>query len=355
MDMSQESMRGVMYLAPGEIELRQVPIPEPGPDEVLVKVRTALTDGTDLKTFRRGHPNITPPVLFGHEFAGDIVEVGAEVTRFQPGMRIVPHNSAPCHTCYYCKRGQHSMCDNLFFNKSGAYAEYAVVPGNILKLNAFEIPDHLTYAQAAVMEPLSCVVHGQDVIRIQPGETVAIIGAGGSIGLMHLQLALQRGATQVIAVDLKDNKLALAEQLGATRTINADKEDPVELIKELTGGHGVDVAIESAGAVEAWESAVNTVRKGGRVLWFGGLKPGTMIELDTKWVHYGELTLYGVFHATPIDVQRAFDFISSGIINTEVLITGELPLERLEDALQMMIRGDCVKMAIRPDLEAGGQ
>lgn len=348
--MSDKTMRAVMYLEPGKIELREVPVPIAGPDEILVRIRAALTDGTDLKTYRRGHPNITPPAMFGHEFAGDIAEVGGEVKGFEVGMRVVPHNSAPCLKCYYCKRGDHSMCDNIYFNRSGAYAEYAVVPSNILRLNTFQIPEHISYAQAAVMEPLSCVVHGQDVIQIQPGETVAIIGAGGSIGLMHLQLALRRGATKVIAVDVNPGRLNLARDLGATHIIDASKDDPVEAIKDATGGHGVDVSIESAGAVEAWHTAINAVRKGGRVLWFGGLKPGTMIELDTKWIHYGELTLYGVFHATPIDVQRAFDFIVSGVIDTEILISGERPMDQLEEVLQMMIKGDCIKMAIRPDL-----
>lgn len=348
--MSVETMRAVMYLEPGKIEMREVPIPSPGPGEILVKVRTALTDGTDLKTYRRGHPNITPPAMFGHEFAGDVQLVGSEVDKFKVGMRVVPHNSAPCFACYYCKRGDHSMCENLFFNRSGAYAEYAVVPGNILKINTFEIPEHISYAQAAVMEPLSCVVHGQAVVQIQPGETVAIVGAGGSIGLMHLQLARQRGSIMLIAVDINPHRLELAKKLGATHVIDASSVDPVKAVKELTSGRGVDVAIESAGAVEAWQTAINSVRKGGRVLWFGGLKPGTMINLDTKWIHYGELTLYGVFHATPIDVQHAFDLIVSGVVDTKALISGERSMEELEEVLQMMIRGDCIKMAIRPDM-----
>ncbi len=347
--MTAQLMRAVVYLAPGRLELRQVPIPQPGPDEILVRIRTALTCGTNVKTYRRGHPKITPPALFGHELGGDVVAVGAEVKKFKPGMRVVPHNSAPCGVCYACKHGQHSMCDNILFY-SGAFAEYIVVPGPVVRLNTFEIPDHLSYGQAAAMEPLACVVHGQDVIQIQPGESVAIIGAGGPIGLMHLQMALRRGASQVIAVDLKDNRLAVADQLGATRIVNAQREDPVHVIHDLTEGRGADVAIESAGAKAAWLTAIQSVRKGGRVLWFGGLASGTTIELDTTWIHYGELTLHGVYHATPLDVYRAFRLITSGVINTEILISGKLPLERVEDALKMMIEGQCIKMAIVPDL-----
>lgn len=346
--MPHDTMRAVMFLEPGRLELRQVPVPQVGPGEILVRIRTALTCGTDVKTYRRGHPNVKPPVLFGHELAGDVEAVGPGVERFRPGMRVVPHNSAPCLECYACKHGQHSMCENILFY-SGAYAEYIVVPAPVVRLNTFEIPDHLTYAQAAVMEPLACVVHGQNTVQIQPGEHVAIIGAGGPIGLMHLQLALRRGAAQVIAVDLKPDRLAMARDLGATHLINPKTEDPVEAIHRATGGRGVDVAIESAGDAEAWLTALRSVRKGGRVLWFGGLPSGTTITLDTVWVHYGELTLYGVFHATPLDVHRAFELISSGVIDAASLVTGELPLEGVEEALHRMMAGTCIKMAIVPD------
>jgi len=198
------------------------------------------------------------------------------------------------------------------------------------------------------MEPLGSVVHGQAVIQIQPGERVAIIGAGGPIGLMHLQMALRRGATQVIAVDMRDARLAVAAQMGATQIINSEHQGPVQVIHELTGGRGADVVIESAGALAAWRTALQSVRKGGRVLWFGGLANGTEIELDTQWIHYGELTLHGVYHCTPLDVYNAFQLIASGTINTEALISGQLPLDRVEDALHMMMDGLCIKMAIIP-------
>lgn len=347
--MSDEKTRVMMFLGPGHLELREVPIPQPGPDEILVKVRAATTCGTDVKTYRRGHPKVSPPIRFGHECAGDVVEVGAEVEKLKPGMRVVPHNTAPCGTCYYCKHGQGNLCDDLVYN-FGTYAEYITIPGRIVRLNTFEIPDHLSYAQAAIMEPLASVVHGQRVLQIQPGERVAIIGAGGPIGLMHLQMSLRSGASQVIAVDLSDERLIMPERLGATIVVNASNEDPIEAIRDLTEGRGADVVIESAGAEEAWCTAVSCARKGGRVQWFGGLKAGTCIELDTHDVHYGELTLYGVYHCTPLDVHRAFELIASGVIDTQPLISGELPLEQVEDALKMVMEGKAIKMAINPEL-----
>jgi L-iditol 2-dehydrogenase len=168
---------------------------------------------------------------------------------------------------------------------------------------------------------------------------------------MHLQLAVKRGASQVIAVDLVEKRLSLAERLGATSVINPNDVEAVKVIHDLTGGRGVDVAIESAGAKDAWITAIQSVRKGGRVLWFGGLKAGIQIELDPTWIHYGELSLYGVFHATPSDVYSAFQLIKHQAINTDILISGELPLESTEDALNMMANGECVKMVINPDLQ----
>ncbi|MBC8449790.1 MAG: zinc-binding dehydrogenase [Chloroflexi bacterium] len=340
-------MRGVVYLEPGVLELRQVPVPAIGPDDILVRVRVALTCGTDVKTYRRGHPKIPPPTLFGHEFAGDVLAVGAAVREFEPGMRVVAGNSAPCNLCFYCKHGQQNLCDHLVINL-GAFAEFVRVPGPIVRQNTYRIPDPLPYRHAALMEPLACVVHGQDLVRIRPGETVIVIGAGGPIGLMHLQLALRQGAAQVIAVDLQDERLAVAQQLGATCIVNPEREDPVAVARELTDGRGADVAIESAGAKAAWLTAVAAVRKGGRVLWFGGLPSGTQVEVDAVRVHYDELTLIGPYHLTPRDCFRALRLIEAGVIDADALVTHELPLERLEEALQMMMDGRCVKTAILP-------
>ena len=344
-----KNMRGMVYLGPGQLELREVAVPEIGPDDILLKMRAATTCGTDVKTYKRGYALVPPPSLLGHELSGDVVAAGKNVKKFKEGDRVVPHNSAPCGKCYYCKHGQHSMCDTLYFNW-GAYAEYMRIPGSIVEWNAFIIPPHLSYAQAAIMEPFSTVVQGQRIINIQPGETVAIFGCGGPIGLMHLQMALHHGATRIIAVDLKDQRLEVARSLGATDLVNPARQDPVQVVKELTDGRGADVTIEAAGAKETWLNAINSARKGGRVLWFGGLPGGTMIELDTTLVHYSQLSLHGVFHSTPLDVLNAFRMISSGVLNTKALISGELPLERVEDALKMMINGECIKMAINPEL-----
>ena len=350
--MAADKMRVMMFLGPGQLELRRVPIPQPRPDEILLRVRAATTCGTDLKTYLRGHPKVHPPIPFGHECAGDIVAVGSDVTQFKPGMRVVRHNTAACLNCYYCKQGQHNLCGDLL-HSFGTYADYLTVPGRIVRLNTFEIPPNLSYAEAAILEPLMCVVHGQRLLQIQPGEHVAIIGAGGPIGLMHVQMSLRCGAAQVMAVDLNDERLTVASELGATVTVNSKQNDPVATIHELTGGRGADVVIETAGAQEAWLTAFQSVRKGGRVQWFGGLKPGTSIDLDCGRIHYGEITSYGAYHGTPLDALRALDLLASEVIDAKPLISGELPLEKAEEALLMMKAGKAIKVAINPELPAG--
>jgi L-iditol 2-dehydrogenase len=325
-----------------------VPRPRPAEGEILVKVGCATTCGTDLKAFKRGYRLLSPPCGFGHECAGEVVETGAGVERFTPGTRVVAHNSAPCNRCFYCKQGQHNLCENIIFNY-GTYAEYITVPRPIVELNTFPIPEHLSDCQAPLVEPLMCVVHGHRVLQVRHGERVAVIGTG-PIGLMHVQLSRLAGAVQVIAVDLSDARLAVAEKLGATDTVNAGETDAVDAIHGLTGGRGVDASIEAAGAADAWYTALHAVRKGGRVEFFGGLKGDVPLQVDPAWIHYGELSLYGTFHGTPVDAQRAWDLIATNTVDTASLISGEMPLERVVDALGRMERGEVIKIAIRPDL-----
>jgi len=345
--MSEEPMWATVFMAPGELSFRQMPLPEVGAADILVKIKTALTCGTDVKTYKRGHPKYDPPTLFGHEFAGDVVAVGQDVDKFEKGMRVVAGNTAPCNQCYFCKRGQPNLCDDLLVNL-GAFAEYIRVPGRLVRQNTFVLPDHLSYREAAIIEPLACVVHGQDQLKIQPGESVAIIGAGGPIGLMHLQLALRQGAWPVIAIDINDRRLAIAETLGATRTVNSAREDPVEAVRGLTGGRGADVVIECAGAEAAWLTALEVARKGARVEWFGGLPGGTQVEIDSTRVHYDELTIFGVYHLTPLSLERAFHMVCNGLVEVEPLITHQVSLKNLEDGLNMMMEGRSVKVAVLP-------
>jgi L-iditol 2-dehydrogenase len=340
-------VKAVLYLEPGKLSYQEVDVPAIGPGELLVRVKAALTCGTDVKTFLRGHHLMKPPMPFGHEFAGEVCQVGEGVRGFAEDDSVVAANSAPCNSCFYCRRGRHNLCENILFNW-GAFAEYIRVPAPIVQQNVYQIPQGLSYEEAALLEPLACVVLGNEAAGISLGDTVVIAGGGGPIGLMHLQLAISKGAGQVIAIDLKDGRLEVARSLGATRVINVTEEDPATTVKELTAGRGADVVIETAGVPEVWEMALAMVRKGGTVVMFGGCPAGTQIPLDTGRVHYEELTIKGVFHHTPRTVEKALELLARGVVKARPLISGRSPLKELEKALEMMMTGEVIKMAVVP-------
>lgn len=329
-------MKAQVFYGPGDVRYEEIDIPEVSPGEALVRVRSALTCGSDLKTYRRGHPTmIKKGSVFGHEWAGDIVELGEGVENFELGDRIVAMNTAPCFSCYYCKLERYSLCENLSYN-NGAYAQYIKVPSDILKINTLKIPDSVSYKEAALTEPLACVVHGVDVSGISEGDTVAINGAG-PIGLLWVVLSKLRGA-RVICVDLSNERLTVAEELGADFLINAGKvDDQVDAVRKLTDGNrGVDVAVDATGSPKVWEMAIRMGRKGATAILFGGCPSGTSISVDTGLLHYSELTIKSVYHHTPYYVRKAFRLIENKKINTSKFITEDMPLERLVDALELM-------------------
>ena len=345
-------MKAVRFYAPQDIRLEEVETPKIGPDEILVKVEIALTCGTDVKMYRRGHPLVKPPLIFGHEFAGVVAEVGRNVTRFKEGQRVVAANSAPCNTCYFCKIGKPNLCERLLetligFSVSGAYAEYVRVPASIVKQNTYELPNNVSFEEAALLEPLACVVNGNTEANIKVGDTVVVIGAG-PIGLMHVQLAKISGAKNVICTDLREERLKIAAEVGADTLINASKEDQLKRVKEVTNGLGADVVIEAVGLPRTWELAVDMTRKAGTTILFGGCPSDTKITLDTQRIHYEDLTIKGVFHHTPLSVKRAYELITSKLFNGRPLITDKMPLSEVEQALQRMIEGKCIKIALEP-------
>jgi L-iditol 2-dehydrogenase len=347
MHMSQK-MKAAMYYGIGDVRYEEVDIPEIGPGELLVKVGTALTCGTDVKTYKRGHPVLIKqiPSLFGHEYAGTIEAVGEGVKDFKVGMRVVATNSAPCGDCFYCKRDMPNLCtwlkDNLV---NGAFAEYIRVPEPIVRWNTHQIPDSLSFRDAALTEPLACVVHGIEESNIRLGDTVIVIGAG-PIGQMLIMLAKKNGASTVIASDLAELRRDIALKAGADIVINPSKEDPVERVKQETSGRGADVVIEAVGIRETWEQAVDMTRDAGTTVLFGGAASGTQFELDTGRFHYGQLTIKGVFHLKPKHVEQALKLIIAGDVNTDLLITHEMPVEKIGEALEMMGAGKTMKISI---------
>jgi L-iditol 2-dehydrogenase len=301
-------MRALIFHGPGDLRLEEVADPVPGPGDVLVQVEVALTDGTDLKAFRRGHPVLLgpPPSPFGHELCG--IDVAT-------GRRVVPANSAPCGVCAPCGRGQQTLCESLLPLLNGAYAELLVVPERIARTNLLPVPPGLAPELAAMTEPLACCLRGIEAAGIDTGDTVAIVGLG-PIGLMLAACVADAGAHPV-AVGGRPQRRALAPLFGA----------------EPGDGDGADVVIEAAGTVEAWERALGLVRPGGTVLAFGGLPREARVAIDPFRIHYEEVRLVGSFHHTPRHVRAALGFLASEAVPFERLVTHRVGLEGVETLL----------------------
>jgi L-iditol 2-dehydrogenase len=345
---NEKMMAAVLY-GREDVRVEQVTVPEVGAGDVLVRVRAALTCGTDLKVFRRGYhaKMIVPPALFGHELAGDIVAVGEGVHGFRPGDRVVAANSAPCMRCFFCRKGQQSLCEDLLFN-NGAYAEYIRIPSRIVRYNLYHLPDHLDYKDAALLEPLACVVKGLDDTPLQPGDNVVVLGQG-PIGMMFTRLARVYGA-RVIAVARRQERLDMAARMGAhDGVLNGGTNDAVAQIKKLTGGYGADIVIEAVGKPETWELAVRMLRRGGTVNFFGGCPADTRVSLDTGLLHYSELKCIASFHHTPAIIKKSLEIISRGEISAQDFVNQEEPLTELNSVLRhLMSHNGHLKTAIIP-------
>jgi L-iditol 2-dehydrogenase len=353
------TMKAALFHEPNRVTYETIPIPQPGPGDVLVKIDTALTCGTDVKCYRRGHPILlkTFPSPFGHEFSGTVIEAvpptaqdqraGESTPSFAPGDRVVAANSAPCESCYYCDKGQFNLCEHLEL-LNGAYADYIVVPARIAQRNMHRLPDHLSFECAAFMEPLSVCLHGLQQTGVQAGDSLAVIGLG-PIGQLLVRAATLHGA-QVTALARNPDKLALAQSFGgAIQTVSLlEYPDANEIISKFTPqGRGFDIVIEAVGLPETWEKAVGLVRKGGTVNLFGGCPGHTSVTFPTRRLHYDELTLVSSFHHTPARVREAFDLLAEGRLDPRPLITQNLPMSRFEEALQLVEAGQAMKIALQ--------
>ena len=328
-----------------DLRLEQVPDPTPEAGEVVIQVEAATTCGTDLKVWRRGgHAKmLTPPTLFGHEGAGRIVAVGAGVTDWRVGDRIVANNSAPCMKCFFCQRQEYSLCPHLTWN-NGTFAEYLKIPAPIVRHNLLQVPDHLPLVLAAMTEPLACVLHGINRASVKPHDKGVVLG-DGAIGLMFVAVLSQY--TEIILWGGNNQRLEIGEKLGAARTFNYHQvTDIANTVKELTDGWGADVVIEATGVPSVWETAIACGRPGATINLFGGCPRDTTITVNTEQLHYSELTLKGVFHNTPEYVKAALSLIASGTIPFDLLISEHRPLQDLEQVFMDMKARKVIKVAM---------
>ncbi|MGA7938207.1 MAG: alcohol dehydrogenase catalytic domain-containing protein [Kovacikia sp.] len=363
-----------------DLRLEHIADPAPAAGEVVLRVGTATTCGTDLKVWRRGgHARmLTPPTVFGHEAAGEIVALGEGVTQWRIGDRVVANNSAPCMTCFFCQKEEYSLCQDLLFN-NGTFAEYLKIPAPIVQHNLLPIPAGVPYELAAMTEPLACVLHGAARSQVQPGDRVVVLG-DGAIGLMfvaalasgrgdwsgpqlstHNSLGSSSGSSpddspgisspyaEVFLFGGSDQRLQVGQKLGAVKTFNYRQvEDVPALVKQLTDGWGADVVIEATGVAAVWEMAIACARPGATVNLFGGCPRDTTITVNTEQLHYSELTLKGVFHNTPKYVRAALALLASQTLPFELLISDRQPLSELAQVFEDMRQRKVIKVAISP-------
>ncbi len=347
------TMRGAVLLGPEKIEIRDVPVPEPGAGEILLGIEAATTCGTDVKVFRRGgHPRMLQvPALFGHEMSGRVAALGSGVDRFSEGDAVVVANSAPCLACNPCRMGRENLCEDLHYI-NGAFAEYLLVPQRFVRLNTHAIPDGLSFAKAALTEPLGCVLHGIDACDLprydSQGPVEIVVFGGGPIGLLFVA-ALSKYGHRVILADPNPSRLAVAKKLGAAQTIKIVRGggQAKRVRAETKDKKGAWIAIDSTGVKEVWSDAILSVRPGGLVNLFGGCAPGTSIDLDTHLVHYSELTIKGVYHHRPETIKRALSLLADPDFKADLLLSAERPIEEVEAAIRSMISKDALKVVIK--------
>jgi L-iditol 2-dehydrogenase len=334
-----------------DLKIENVEIPALGPDDALVRVKVALTCGTDLKVWKQGfHARmITPPAIFGHELSGVVETLGRDVLGgLRVGARVVPANSAPCNVCLFCRKDHANLCEDLLFN-NGAYAEYIRIPGRIVQQNLLEIPEHVSFLDAAMVEPLACVLRGIDETGIQPGDTTVLVGCG-PIGLKFIRILTGRGVN-VIALGKRASQVRAAERLGARAAFDVTQLDnPVRRVLELTeGGRGADSVVEAVGSPVTWEWAIQMVRRGGTVNLFGGCPRGSLVQFDPAALHYSEITIKSTFHHTPRFIREALAAIARGEVRASDFVNGEISLRELPRMFEhMKHRNGELKTAVIP-------
>src|ERR1044071_272163 len=332
-------MRAAVLHGKGDVRIEEVALRLLQPGEVRIQIEAALTCGTDLKVYKRGYhaKMIVPPAVFGHELAGVISESRAGGA-WRVGERVVVANSAPCGECFCCRNQQENLCDDLLF-LNGAYAESIVVPARIVQKNLLRLKPKTDFRDAALVEPLACVVQGVEDTRLQAGQNVLVFGAG-PIGLMFVVLARHLGCHVTVAGRRKP-RLKVAQRLGADQIVRIESgTDLAQAIERATGSTRFDVVIEAVGDPAVWEAAIQIVRKGGTINFFGGCPAGTQVSMDTGRLHYSSLTLLASFHHTPRTIRKALELIESGVIRAADFVDGQRLLSELPKLFEAMAAGN---------------
>ncbi|MBE3592415.1 MAG: alcohol dehydrogenase catalytic domain-containing protein [Thermoanaerobacter sp.] len=348
-------MKALRLYGPNDLRYEDIPIPEIKKGELLVKIHSCAICGSDLRNIKAGGSShgMTLPRVLGHEAAGEIVEIGQGVHGFKIGDRVLLSVTIPCGKCDYCLKGITNLCDNkkaLSYEYDGCFAEYIAVPSQLVKTGGvIPIPDNVNYDAAAIVEPISCVLNGQELSQVGLNDTVVIIGAG-PVGVFHAIIARILGAAEVIISEILEDRIEIVKKLNiADRVINPQKEDFISNVLKVTKGQGADVVIVAAPSREAQEQALLVAKKRGRINFFGGLSKGnSYISIDSNLIHYKELFVHGTSDSTVIHMKKVLKLIEDGRINTSKLITTTFNISEYKEAFEFASSGKALKVIIKP-------
>lgn len=338
-------MKAAVYYSLDDIRVEEMPKPKIGPDEILVEMKACGICGSDLLEW---YLKNRAPLVLGHEPSGVIVEVGDKVKNFKLGERVFVHHHVACLACHHCLRGDYSMCKK--FGQThihpGGFAEYFMVPAPNLQIDTLKIPDNVSFEEATLIEPVACCVRALTKCKVQPGDTVVIIGAGPS-GIIHAMLSRSLGASQIIVSDLVKYRLEAAKRFGADLAINPRSESLVEKVREVTDGMGADMVIVTAPNVKALLEGMDVCCEGGTVCPFAPTSPNEYIRVSPHRLFFSEIKLIPSYSTSHIETRTALKLISSGKIKTKELVTHRFPLSRIGDAFETAAKGkECLKVVV---------
>lgn len=340
-------MRVAMYYSNQDIRLEEMPIPQIGPGELLMRVEASGICGSDLLEWYRREK---APLVLGHEVAGEIVAVGEGVSRYKVGDRISAAHHVPCNSCHYCLKGHHTVCDTLRKTNfdPGGFAEYARLPGINVDRGVFPLPDEMSFEEATFIEPLACVVRGQRLAGIQPGCSVLVIGSGIA-GLLHTQLARALGATRIVATDIVEYRLEAARHFGADAAVHANEDVPA-FLRQVNDNRLADLVIVCTGAAAAMTQALRSVERGGAVLFFAPTDQGITVPISVNDLFFrNEITLTSSYAGSPADYATALQLIHTGRIHVEEMITHRLGLAETHLGFQLVAQAqNSIKVIIEP-------
>ena len=340
-------MRVAMYYNNHDVRLEEMPVPEIGPGELLLKVEASGLCGSDVMEWYRIQ---RAPMVLGHEVSGEVVQVGAGVDRYKEGDRMVVTHHVPCNACHWCLNNRHTACDTLHQTNfdPGGFSEYLRIPQINVDRGVFPIPDHVPYEEASITEPLACVYRGQKRANLEPGQNVLVLGSGLA-GLLHINLARALGAGRIIATDMVDYRLQAARRLGADTAFPATEDVPARL-REANDGRLADLVIVCTGALPALNQALQSVERGGTVLFFAPTEPGVSLPVSINDVFFrNDVTLTTTYAGAPADLATALEMIGSGRVQVGQMISHRLGLAEVGLGFKLTAEaGDSLKVIIQP-------